>query len=514
MKRRKNILSYLCFLHTFILGAGSVVVLYGADYSIGYFVPIPELVSPILIGFVFAIFLSLISCFLTQDLQYGSLLASIVLTSLFYYWAHFLVIFSALAAGLLVWFIRYKKINIKITNLLLAVVSFSFVGYFSAKIVNVGLSSTEYYSGSVIDAVITNPKRIIPAYQPDIYYIILDGYGRADVLDKVYSMDNGSFISELEMRDFFVGADSNSNYHKTVLSLASSLNMQYLETASDKLGDSYLWWPLKDAIHHSQIRYFLETQGYETISFFSGWDLTDIRDADYHLSPYFVSPKDIYDIWMLKTNMANFLSIETEWVGLYSYNTHRKLITNALKNIPVAAKMEGPQFVFAHIIAPHPPFSFDRYGNPIDPEYSYTISDARDFLGSLDEYESGYTEQIFFINNKIVKMVDEILANSDVPPIIIIQGDHGPGMLTDFYSYENTCLYERYGILNAYYLPGIDRAEIPENLSPVNTFRVVLNQYFDSDMELLENRSYFSSQLSMYKFTDVTDLIQPFCDYP
>ncbi len=66
--------------------------------------------------------------------------------------------------------------------------------------------------------------------KPDIYYIILDGYGRGDVLKSVYGFDNEKFYNELENRGFFIARKSNANYAQTTLfSLASSLNMEYLE---------------------------------------------------------------------------------------------------------------------------------------------------------------------------------------------------------------------------------------------------------------------------------------------
>ena len=40
--------------------------------------------------------------------------------------------------------------------------------------------------------------------RPDIYYIILDGYSRADVLQYVYGYDNGAFIQSLQERGFYV----------------------------------------------------------------------------------------------------------------------------------------------------------------------------------------------------------------------------------------------------------------------------------------------------------------------
>src|SRR5215211_254514 len=68
----------------------------------------------------------------------------------------------------------------------------------------------------------------VPGSPPDIYYIILDGYGRQDVLEEVYGYRNEEFLSYLRSRGFFVADEAHSNYIQTPLSLSSSLNFDYI----------------------------------------------------------------------------------------------------------------------------------------------------------------------------------------------------------------------------------------------------------------------------------------------
>src|SRR5690606_20870239 len=68
---------------------------------------------------------------------------------------------------------------------------------------------------------------------PDVYYIILDGYPRADILAERYGYDNSEFLEGLESRGFYIADGSHSNYGQTILSLTSSLNMDYLDTLID-----------------------------------------------------------------------------------------------------------------------------------------------------------------------------------------------------------------------------------------------------------------------------------------
>jgi len=61
-------------------------------------------------------------------------------------------------------------------------------------------------------------------------------------------------------------------------------------------------------------------------------------------------------------------------------------------------------------------------------------------------------------------------------------------------------------ILNAYYLPERGKAALYESISPINTFRVILNLYFGAHLELLSDESYYSDSwdrpLSLVNVTD------------
>ncbi len=105
-------------------------------------------------------------------------------------------------------------------------------------------------------------------------------------------------------------------------------------------------------------------------------------------------------------------------------------------------------------------------------------------------------------------MVDAIISNSNDPPVIILQGDHGSRAMLAEYSLENTNLEERMSILNAYYLPLNGQNKLYDNITPVNTFRIIFNHYFDTNLTLLKDENYFASWKYPYNFFDVTDKIE------
>jgi len=103
--------------------------------------------------------------------------------------------------------------------------------------------------------------------------------------------------------------------------------------------------------------------------------------------------------------------------------------------------------------------------------------------------------------------VNDILSHSTKPPVIILQGDHGPSSTLKWENPNKIGLMERFSILNAYYLPSGGSAKLFEGISPVNTFRTILNHYFGTNYKILKDRSYFSTWNHPYKFIDVTDKI-------
>jgi hypothetical protein len=79
--------------------------------------------------------------------------------------------------------------------------------------------------------------------------------------------------------------------------------------------------------------------------------------------------------------------------------------------------------------------------------------------------------------------------------------------MLDFDDIENTYLPERMSILNAYYFPKQAYQNLYPEITPVNSFRVILNQFFGSNLPLLDDFSYFGTQEKRYEFFDITQTL-------
>lgn len=503
---KKNIL-----LHPFVFVFSSLVYL----FSISAVIVSPDQVIRPLFG-IWGLLLVLIfpAYWLTRDWNWAGILLSVIAVSFFSAPLFFQAVTANLVVIILCWLAycyikRLPVTPLHIVNILnLVSTLFLMIGIYKVawQASGISLSDTPQYNWK--NRVL--PVELVPQRgKPDIYYIVLDAYGRTDVLNEYYNFDNSDFVESLQTRGFIIPSHARSNYTKTVMSISSTLNMNYVSNLAPKLEDknTYYWWLTTPLIDHSNVREMLEKIGYRSYSITTGWGLTDNPTTDVYYQPYPLIIND-FEYVLLSNTPSNFMSPFFSRNSYFpSFDAHRNLFLYNFETLSKISQESGPKFVFAHIVSPHPPFVFGEDGEYLTPDYSYSFYDANDIALTDEDYRIGYVNQARFLNKKIYSLVDEILKNSQTPPIIILQGDHGPGMLTDFRSSENTCLKERYSIFSAYYLPGIIPNAIPDDITPVNLFRIIFNEYFETDFSLLPRYHFFPKDTVLFRNEDVTSRV-------
>lgn len=334
---------------------------------------------------------------------------------------------------------------------------------------------------------------------PDIYYIILDAYGRADRLMQFYHYDNSQFISELEKRGFYVAEQSGANYDQTHLCLASSLNMNYLDAAKQDLSMEHL----RQMVDDSAVADFLQDHGYHYVSIWSGQEVSRVTTAETLLNTEGEMNGFETQAFNLTAAVANGK------FRMQRYDQHRKCVQGVFNNLDTVAKLPSPKFVFAHALSPHPPFVIGPHGESLYPPGAIIYSDGSWLLDRItrDDYIKGYTGQLQYINARVLEAIDSILANSRRKPIIIIQGDHGSRMNVDWDSEKRTDLREPFSILNAYLVPDKVKSRLYPTITPVNSFRTVFYGLFKANYGKLPDRSFYSTASESTKFLEVTNLI-------
>ncbi len=346
----------------------------------------------------------------------------------------------------------------------------------------------------------------IPAVEedslPDIYYIILDGYTRADVLQQYFHYDNTEFLELLHQRGFYVAEHSSSNYSETTASIPSSLNLGYLNDLPDFLQSKnpkldnfrYLLSSMSgELIEKGLVIHFLKQNGYKIISFDSGFEYTSLESVDVYKHSSRVKNRNLntaLELIILDSTIGGFfrrLSGENFVPAQTLYDDHRERILYTLENLPLKGRRSAPRFVLAHIICPHPPYVFNAVGEPIYNSDPYTLAD---FTAGGSWSPELYRDQVEFINQRIMVVIDEIISKSSIPPIIILQGDHSHRTIYLEKMPDEAEFDRLFPILNAYLLPNQDNAQLYPSISPVNSFRVVFNSYFGTKLDFLPDEQF------------------------
>lgn len=311
----------------------------------------------------------------------------------------------------------------------------------------------------------------------DVYLIVLDAYTRSDWLEEWSGYDNSDFLESLEEMGFYVVRCSRSNYSYTLQSMTSELNLDYLENLEIPYSDP----KMTALLRNNKVRKFLSNQGYEFITFQTGYPWIEMKDADRFIKPNDLNNTTEFGLLLLDTTILKFFKDMNFLArgGDQSLKLHAQRVQSTLDYLQKPITHEKPIFVYAHIVSPHSPWIFNTNG-----------SINFQWKSDKDSTRSTY----IYIENQILKAIEVILESSKQEPIIILQSDHGDG---DF-GYANLNL-------NAMYLPNGGDNNLYPTMTSVNIFRIVFNTYFNGNYSILQDVSFFSERNSRYDFKQIDD---------
>ena len=348
---------------------------------------------------------------------------------------------------------------------------------------------------------------------PNVYYIILDGYPRNDVLKKHLDFDNNEFINFLKQREFYVAENSYSNYSLSSTSIPATMNMNYINFLTDELGeDSRSYDPLlgKDfgLYADNQVIKNFKSMGYKVAKIGSvPMYLHEIPLADLSLCYKSIHLMDnrLFDT-VARTSMIGY------FIERWSEDLQRQIILCAFEELPkISSYYEEPVFVWSHIMLPHFPLIFGANGEPITPGESLLVMNNPHVFEGTDSswnIKQQFLQQLQFANKKSIKLIDKILEN-EKQSIIIIQSDHGSAFDVNLHDPTDDDVHQRLSNINAIYFPDEKPREILMNdQTNVNTFRIVFNSYFGSDYDILEDKIYWNLSFKKpFWFKDVTSVL-------
>jgi hypothetical protein len=344
---------------------------------------------------------------------------------------------------------------------------------------------------------------------PDIYLIILDKYAGSDVLASQYQFDNTPFTDFLRRRGFTVPPFSRTNYVQTFLSLGSMLNVGYLDWLPDSLGtDNPRWVDAYHLVENNRVASFLRDRGYRFVFFPTALGVTrENRYADMQLP----DPKDIrpefVTAWLLTTAAPVFHYFACQLTACSPTGGPYIPETATLfdwKFEALAALPGGPQplFVFAHLAVPHEPYIYAA-----DCQHRRPYWPLHDFGDEAPKVREAYRDQIRCVNRKLTELITRLQERSAIEPVIMIQGDHGHGLLgrnlPGISEAAEWQIADRVSAFAAYMVPGMLPSTLPDSITPINAMRAMLRYTFGADLPPVEDATYWSSYDRPYRLRRV-----------
>lgn len=311
--------------------------------------------------------------------------------------------------------------------------------------------------------------------KPDVYFLVFDEYSSSISLKENYGYDNSPLDSFLISKGFFISNYSKSNYTYTIFSLASTLNLNYFKNAKDlNFPDDFgLVWKY---IYDNKVFKTFKEEGYE-IENFSFFNVQDYPNKSESFSKAWAF-KFVFD-----KSLFSVFNIGYLWID-------KKHFTNKLENklaeinIELNANSTKPKFLYIHFLLPHHPYVFNNKG---------AERSVFDYGERIQTSNEGYINQLIF-TNKVIRYVINKIMLSDRNKIILLEGDHG----NRFFHLPDSSAKARYFFnkndfknLNAYYFFDKNYSQLKDSISPVNSFRVIFNQYFNKTYSLLKDSSVF-----------------------
>lgn len=335
---------------------------------------------------------------------------------------------------------------------------------------------------------------------PDVYYILSDAYDRQDMLESDVNFDNSAFITQLKALGFTIPNCTYSNYNNTITSMTATLNMDYLDHLVAPYTELYdmsisTYNKMQSLTLNNKVMQIFRSMGYKIVTMKSVFPFIDFKNSDviFDVQSNSGATEKIassnFHYLFLRTTIARMVieeataspalfkhvpdslvrildpqynRLDDAYMETYEQNIYQ------LDKLETVAEIPGKKFVYAHLMATHPPFTFTRNG---DIRLDMTTTDSN----------AAYVDQVIYADQRYLTIIKDILAQSKTPPIIILQGDHA-------YGWERKGI-NAFKIINAYYLPGNGKDFIYPSITPVNTFRILLTHYFGQNFPVIPDQS-------------------------
>lgn len=376
-----------------------------------------------------------------------------------------------------------------------------------------------------------------PKHSPNVYFIIVDSILRNDAFKRYYDSndkDYDEFLSYARENGFFVVKNAYSNYPVTGTSIPSTLNMDFIiwdknkgpETIKNRAPRNYNAHTslrgkniVNSAFKARGYKIYHTSNGFLPVSACAGYEDKCIKKK----GNYFFTQQELS---LIKMTPISFI-LDKIAVN-YSHTTPDDIIPDFRddtiifyhsfqpRDIPNYIPTEDkPFFWFIHTMGMHN-LAFGKncqYQHPVEiygrnpmPKCPKTL------YRGCGEYIS-YREQLSCMLTQLKYAIDEIIRR-DPEGIIIVQGDHGSSINNDFRKrpadqWTEKDIHEVFSILNIIRCPKECQAMLYDDMTPVNTFRVIFSYLDGKKYDLLPDVSYIAVYNNWYPGANTATFVEP-----
>jgi hypothetical protein len=322
---------------------------------------------------------------------------------------------------------------------------------------------------------------LTPESRPNIWWFVLDGYGRGDVLRAEYpGADVDTFEDALQARGFHIADQAVANYSHTYLSIAATLQMDLLVKEGDDIENREPFYSALQGDNRvvSTLRHWGYSYAHAPANGWEGSECSGLEDACVNAS--LLSEADVAVISMTPLKL---LQRGTWSAATQSYRTNPVEVVKSVE----AYALPQPLFVFAHMLTPHPPYVRTAECAPQSSDGSW---------GTREDYAASVT----CLNRLMIEAIDRIL-EADPDALILVQGDHGPPHEIkmgdgDPHDWSARDIRRRLGVMSASRLP--NDCAMPADIHLVNTFRSVFDCLSEESVEPLAARNWIANYSDYY----------------
>jgi hypothetical protein len=317
--------------------------------------------------------------------------------------------------------------------------------------------------------------------RPDVYFILLDEYMGNAGLKQYFNYDNSNFELSLKQKGFHVCSKPVSNYYNTIFSIASLLNMRYLnatdngKTIAEKyIGSLRLLNDNKTCNMFKQLHYTIRNLSPFVVAGINRFYVDVSLPRDIELITDRTAYRRVEKRLLQGDPPGNrqVVALLSKWLYMDGEASMKKIVQQVLST----AGKDSPAFTYIHLLMPHKPYIFDSTGRKVG---SFDIGHYKNKDARNDAL---YLQYLVYTNQRIGRFIDQLYKATQGKAVIMVMSDHG---YRDTHGPGSYAL--RYKTLNAVYLPNRDYRLWYDSVSNVNQFSLLFNTLFKQQIPLLKD---------------------------